>query len=82
VNRFDEALADEQVLARNMVVELRTPTACRTRGPGNPIKLSRTDEESFSPAPLLGEHTDACSATCSATVREQIATLREEGAVA
>ena len=22
---------------------------------GNPIKLSRTDEESFSPAPLLGE---------------------------
>jgi CoA:oxalate CoA-transferase len=36
------------VLARNMVVELKHPDGVSTRGPGNPIKLSRTDEESFS----------------------------------
>jgi crotonobetainyl-CoA:carnitine CoA-transferase CaiB-like acyl-CoA transferase len=58
VNRFDEALADEQVLARNMVVELKHPEGGSTRGPGNPIKLSRTNEDSFSAAPLLGQHTN------------------------
>ena len=58
VNRFSQALSDEQVLHRNMVVELKHPSGASTRGPGNPIKLSRTDEESFGPAPLLGQHTD------------------------
>ncbi|MEP1472621.1 MAG: CaiB/BaiF CoA-transferase family protein [Halieaceae bacterium] len=57
VNNFEEALSDEQVLARNMVVDLHHPNGSKTRGPGNPIKLSRTAEESFSAAPLLGEHT-------------------------
>ena len=57
VNNFAEALSDEQVLARNMVVDLHHPNGNKTRGPGNPIKLSRTSEESFSAAPLLGEHT-------------------------
>lgn len=58
VNRFSEALSDKQVLHRNMVVELKHPNGNSTRGPGNPVKLSRTGDESFSPAPLLGEHTD------------------------
>ena len=58
VNRFSQALTDEQVLHRNMVVELKHPSGKSTKGPGNPIKLSRTSDESYSPAPLLGEHTD------------------------
>jgi len=58
VNRFSQALSDEQVLHRNMVVELKHPSGKSTKGPGNPIKLSRTNDESYSPAPLLGEHTN------------------------
>ena len=58
VNRFSQALSDEQVSHRNMVVELKHPSGRSTKGPGNPIKLSRTNEESFAPAPLLGEQTD------------------------
>ena len=58
VNRFSQALSDDQVLHRNMVVDLQHPSGASTKGPGNPIKLSRTSEESFSAAPLLGEHTD------------------------
>ena len=58
VNRFSEALNDEQVLHRNMVVELKHPDGKSTRGPGNPVKLSRNNEESFSAAPTLGQHTD------------------------
>ncbi|WP_372763967.1 CaiB/BaiF CoA transferase family protein, partial [Litorivivens sp.] len=58
VNTFSRALADEQVQYRNMVVELGHPSGKSTKGPGCPIKLSRTNEESYKPAPLLGENTD------------------------
>ena len=57
VNRFGQALSDPQVLHRNMVVELKHPNGKHTRGPGNPIKLSRTNEESFAAAPLIGQDT-------------------------
>jgi CoA:oxalate CoA-transferase len=58
VNKFSQALSDPQVLHRNMVVELSDPEGHKTKGPGNPIKFSRSNEESFSAAPGLGEHTD------------------------
>ena len=57
VNKFNQALNDEQVRHRNMVVELKHPSGKNTMGPGNPIKLSRSEGESFSEAPLLGQHT-------------------------
>ena len=82
VNRFSEALSDEQVLSRNMVVDLHHPNGSSTRGPGNPIKLSRTDEESFSAAPLLGEHTDSVLADVLGYSEAQIRLLREEGRIA
>lgn len=58
VNRFSQALTDAQVLHRNMVVDLKHPEGASVKGPGNPIKLSRTSEESFSAAPLLAQDTD------------------------
>ncbi len=82
VNQFSQALSDEQVLARNMVVELHHPDGQSTRGPGNPIKLSRTDEESFSPAPLLGQHTDAVLAEMLGYPQERIDALKQAGIVA
>jgi crotonobetainyl-CoA:carnitine CoA-transferase CaiB-like acyl-CoA transferase len=81
VNRFSEALADEQVIARNMVVELHHPQGGSTRGPGNPIKLSRTAADSFSPAPLVGEHTEQMLAELGYG-EERIAGLRQAGVIA
>jgi crotonobetainyl-CoA:carnitine CoA-transferase CaiB-like acyl-CoA transferase len=81
VNRLDEALADEQVLSRNMVVELKHPEGGSTRGPGNPIKLSRTDEESFSPAPLLGQHTDTVLRDVLGYSDDKLSGLKKAGAV-
>lgn len=57
VNNFAQALSDPQVLARNMVVELQHPQGGSAKVPGSPIKFSGTAEESYSPPPLLGEHT-------------------------
>lgn len=82
VNTLEEALADEQVLSRNMVVELTHPEGGSTRGPGNPIKLSRTDEETFSPAPLLGQHTETVLRDVLGYTDSQLQTLKETGAVA
>lgn len=55
VNTIDRALADPQVTARNMVVEIEHPVCGSYESVGNPVKVSDTVEE-FKPAPLLGEH--------------------------
>jgi crotonobetainyl-CoA:carnitine CoA-transferase CaiB-like acyl-CoA transferase len=53
-----QALADEQVLSRNMVVEVEHPLGGKTKMPGNPVKLSDTYEDTFSPPPTLGQHNE------------------------
>lgn len=81
VNKLSQALTDEQVLYRNMVVDLKHPDGSTVHGPGNPIKLSRTNEESFSPAPLLGQHTDEVLTSLLDLSSEQIDALKQHGAV-
>lgn len=81
VNRFSAALSDEQVLHRNMVIDLKHPDGKSTRGPGNPIKLSRNNEESFSAAPKLGQHTDSVLGQLLGYDPDQISTLKQQGVV-
>ena len=57
VNRIGDMLADPQVAAREMVVEVEHPRAGRTRAIGHPVKFSATPARVSRPAPLLGEHT-------------------------
>jgi len=57
INSFSKAISDEQILYRNMIVEVKHPDGGKVRMPGNPVKMSMTDEESFSPPPHLGQHT-------------------------
>ena len=78
VNKLSEALVDEQVVYRNMVIDLKHPNGASTKGPGNPIKLSRTNEESFSPAPTLGQNTDDVLANVLGYSDEQIRELRSQ----
>ena len=79
VNSFSQALADPQVLHRNMVVELGHPNGSSTKGPGNPIKMSRTSEESFSCAPLLGSDTDAVMSEHLDMNEDEIRALKVQG---
>lgn len=80
VNRFSQALSDPQVRHRNMVVELKHPGGKTTHGPGNPIKLSRTGEESFSAAPRLGQDTDEVLRGILGYDAATISELKEKGA--
>ena len=50
-----EAIADKQVLHRNMVVEMDHPKCGKLKVTGNPIKMSECNEEVFAPQPALGE---------------------------
>lgn len=81
VNRFSQALADPQVLYRNMVVDIAHPNGQTTRAPGNPVKLSRTNADSYSPAPLLGQHTDVVLTELLGWTEQRIGELRAQGAV-
>jgi crotonobetainyl-CoA:carnitine CoA-transferase CaiB-like acyl-CoA transferase len=81
VNNLAEALNDEQVVARNMVVEVEHPAGGSFKIPGNPIKLSRTHEETFTPPPLLGQHTDEILRTLLGKSAAEIAQLRQNGMV-
>ena len=58
VNNVSQAMSDPQIIARNMVVDLKHPLKGSAQVPGNPIKLSETNEDSYSPPPLLGAHND------------------------
>ena len=48
---------NEQVLARDMLVEVEHPTCGKFKMIGNPVKVAGVKDE-FRPPPLLGEHTD------------------------
>lgn len=57
VNTVGQMIADEQVIARKMIVDQEHPRAGTIRVVGVPVKLSDTPGEVRTPAPLLGEHT-------------------------
>lgn len=57
VRTVAEALAEPQLAARDMVVELAHPELGTVRLLGNPIKLSRSPAVIHRPPPGLGEHT-------------------------
>ncbi|CAA0081479.1 Acetyl-CoA:oxalate CoA-transferase [Zhongshania aliphaticivorans] len=82
VNKFSQVFADEQVNFRNMVVECEHPNGKKTKAPGCPIKMSRTSEESFTPAPLLGQHTDELMCDVLGYGPEDVATLKQQGVIA
>ena len=59
VNRYADLLDDPQVLASGMLVEQGHPRAGRIRTLNTPVRLERTPGGIRTPAPALGEHTEA-----------------------
>jgi crotonobetainyl-CoA:carnitine CoA-transferase CaiB-like acyl-CoA transferase len=80
VNKIGDMLADPQVAAREMVVDLEHPKAGRTKALGLPIKFSDTRAAITRPAPLLGEHTREILEGLGYSTAE-VDRLQREGAV-
>jgi crotonobetainyl-CoA:carnitine CoA-transferase CaiB-like acyl-CoA transferase len=81
VNDFAQALDDAQVKARGMVVDVTLQSGEVVKMPGNPIKFSGAPEAPFTAPPLIGEHTDAVLHGLLQYSSEQVAALRQTGAI-
>jgi crotonobetainyl-CoA:carnitine CoA-transferase CaiB-like acyl-CoA transferase len=81
VNDFAQATTDPQVLARDMVVEVKLHQGGTVRMPGVPIKFSDTSSTTFSSPPLLGEHTDEVLASNLGYDHDKISQLHAAGAI-
>lgn len=85
VNDFAQALADPQVLARHMVVQVPLADGSTVRMPGNPVKLSdatHEDETRFTAPPMVGQDTDEVLRELLAYPAPQLEALRAAGAIA
>jgi len=79
INSVDQVIADPQVIAREMIVEVDHPVAGKTSLPGIPIKLSETPGTIREPAPLLGEHTVEILSEVFGYTPDQIEAMKEQG---
>lgn len=77
IYQLDQVMKDEQIKARNMIVEVEAAYG-KYKTPGNPIKMSRTNEEHVFPAPLLGEYTEEFLKTVLGYSQQEIDKLIEE----
>lgn len=80
VNSIPEALADEQVLARKMVISYEHPRFGTVRQVGCPIKIDDL-EPRYGPAAALGADTDGLLRELLGMDDAEIAQVREKGAI-
>jgi crotonobetainyl-CoA:carnitine CoA-transferase CaiB-like acyl-CoA transferase len=80
VNSVQQALEDEQVRARNMILEVKHPVFGTIREVASPIKTAGAVTEPAT-APRLGEHTDEVLRERLRYSGERIAALRSSGAL-
>jgi CoA:oxalate CoA-transferase len=78
INKFSDALNDEQVKHRNMIVEVEHPDGGFVKMPGNPVKMSYTNEESYSSPPHLGTDTREILKNWSKYEYDKIESLENE----
>jgi crotonobetainyl-CoA:carnitine CoA-transferase CaiB-like acyl-CoA transferase len=82
VNTIDQAFADPQVRARNMVVELpHSATGKAEQYIASPIKMSKTPPAYRRAAPMLGEHTEEVLGEMLGLSAGEVAGLRDKGVV-
>lgn len=81
INDIGDALAEPQVLARDMLVDIPHPLNPDFRMVGSPLKLSDTPVEYTRAPPMLGEDTDAVLARAGLSP-DRIAELRSRGVIA
>ncbi|MGH7369691.1 MAG: CaiB/BaiF CoA transferase family protein [Candidatus Methylomirabilaceae bacterium] len=81
VNTVDRVVADPQVQARDMIVEVEHEGVGTVKMAGCPVKLSSTPAGIQGPAPHLGEHTEEILTTLLGHTIEEVGRLRGAGVV-
>lgn len=81
INTVDQVMADPQVQARDMIVEVEHPVAGILKLAGIPIKMSATPGIIKDPAPTLGQHTEQILKEFLNKTEADIAALRRAKAI-
>ena len=79
VNTVADALRDQQVLARKMILEIEHPEYGAIRQVASPIKTDGVIERP-TPGPALGQHTDEVLVEVLGYTDERVSSLRAKGA--
>ena len=74
-------VADPQVRAREMFVELDHPIYGRVKTTGTPLKMSETPGRVRRLAPMPGEHNEEVFVGMLGHTREELARWRDEGVI-
>jgi len=72
---------DQQIAAREMIVEIDHPIAGRQAMPNSPLKFSQTPIQLQTPAPLLGQHTEEVLRDMLDLGADEITELRADGVI-
>ena len=78
INNFKEVFENEQVIARNIKMEMPHPTAGKVNLVRSPMRLSETPVVEHRPPPLLGEHTHEILRSKLGLTESQIKSLKEQ----
>jgi len=81
VNTMDRVFNHPQINPRNMVVEVKHPTAGKLKLIGIPVKYSETPGSVRLPPPLLGQHTQVILSDLLGYSKEEIELFRHEGVI-
>lgn len=82
INTIDKVVTNQQVLARNMIVEVEDKLAGTVKIAGNPIKMTSIPERSYrDPAPEIGEHNDLILGDLLGYSPVEIERLKTEGVI-
>ncbi|MET0594493.1 MAG: CaiB/BaiF CoA-transferase family protein [Polyangiaceae bacterium] len=81
VNDIARTVVDEQVLARNMIVDVALTDGGSVKMPGNPIKMSETYEDVFTSPPGLGAHTTEVLRDLLGKSDSEIANWKSQGVI-
>jgi crotonobetainyl-CoA:carnitine CoA-transferase CaiB-like acyl-CoA transferase len=81
VNTMQQAFADEQLAANEMIQSVQHPVYGEVHFLGTPYKFSKSKCEQFEVPPLLGEHTEELLTNLLNYERERIENLKEKGII-
>ncbi len=81
INNFKEVFENEQVIARNIKMEMPHPTAGKVYLVRSPMRLSETPVVENRPPPLLGEHTREILQEKLSLTEAQIKSLKDRGII-
>ena len=82
INQIDQVFENEQVLARDMKIQMDHPLSAEPVDLiGNPIKMSATPPTYRRPPPTMGEHTDDILSDLLGLSDNDLAGLKERGVI-